>query len=55
MLLESVSTSARWSDIALPLRSVETPVAYKPLDATANEPPKSTTDPNQVTDSYTPE
>jgi len=26
-----------------PFRSVETPVAYKPLDATAREPPRSTT------------
>lgn len=26
----------------LPLRSVDTPVAYKPLDATAREPPRST-------------
>lgn len=27
----------------VPLRSVDTPVAYRPLEATASDPPRSTT------------
>lgn len=35
------TAKCRWG-CTIPLRSVDTPVAYNPLDATAREPPRST-------------